>query len=69
MRHICFHFIFADGNLYGLALDWVTGNIYIASWGGFVLACDGRPTAPFTCATVLTGQGHLSGIALDPVAG
>ena len=50
-------------------MDWVTDNIYIASFRGFILACDGRPAASFTCTTVVTGHGWAAGIALDRVAG
>ena len=59
----------ADGDLRGLAFDWITGNVYAVAEDGDILACDGNPGRNFSCATVLSGQGTLTGIALDPVQG
>ena len=58
-----------DDQFRGLAFDWVTGNVYIATWGGFVLACDGTLERNLKCVTILSGQGKLVGIALDPGQG
>ena len=59
-----------DGAFYGLAFDWITGNIYVVANGGYILACDGTTGKNFQCASVLTDQGSLwGGIALDPVEG
>lgn len=69
MEQHLFYIMLPDGCLNGLAFDWVSGNVYIASSGGFILACSGRPANSFTCATVLFEEGDIQGIALDPAAG
>ena len=53
----------------GLAFDWGTSNLYAVTDGGYVLACDPSHTPPFTCATVLSNQGDVEGIAVNPVEG
>ena len=62
-----FPFVTADDWLWGLGYDWVTRNIYVVSGGGFILACNGEVGGRFSCATVLSGQGHLHGIAVNPI--
>ena len=59
----------ADGAPYGLAFDWITGNIYASTGNGFILVCDRTRTSNLTCATVLSNQGDLYGIALNPAEG
>lgn len=62
-------FHIADGPLEDLALDWVTGNLYVATYGGNILACNAERTRAFSCFTILTGQNNTAGISLDPVQG
>ena len=52
-----------------LAFEWVTGNIFIVTERGLILACDGRQERPFACATVVEGQGKVKGIAVNPIEG
>ena len=58
-----------DGDINGLAFDWITGNVYAVTLGGYILACDWNTTRSFLCVSVATGLGELIGIALDPVDG
>ena len=58
-----------DGQIFGLAFDWITGNVYVVTWNGFILACDGSLERNFTCVTVLSGLGSVTGLALDPADG
>ena len=60
--------VFTDDEFRGLAYDWITSNIYAVTRGGFILACsDSRRSArTFGCGTVLSSQGDLRGIALNP---
>ena len=60
---------FADGGLRGLAFDWITGNMYVGTYDGHILACDTVRTSTLICATMLSNQGTVNGIALHPVAG
>ena len=53
----------------GLAFDWIGGNIYVATWGGHILACLPSVKTPINCFTVLSGMGALQGIALNPAEG
>ena len=61
----------ADGDVYSLACDWITGNVYVGTREGYILVCsDEVPTRDLTCVTVLSNQGrHVEGISLDPSAG
>ena len=52
-----------------MAFDWITGNIYFASRGDYIIACDARTTPTFTCATVLNNGGYIQGITLNPLQG
>ena len=58
-----------DGSLNALAFDWITDNIYVASGRGTILACDVRKKRTLSCARVMTGQGDIRDIALDPING
>ena len=58
-----------DGRLMGVAFDWITGNIYVTTFSGYILACDGTVGRNFSRVTVLTGQGYLLETALDPTEG
>ena len=64
-----FSIMHTDGNIESLAFDWITGNIYAVTFGGYILACDAATDRNFSCATVLSGQGSLRGITLNPVEG
>ena len=61
----------ADGDVYSLACDWITGYVYVGTGKGYILVCsDAVPTGDFTCVTVLSNQGRqVEGISLDPSAG
>ena len=63
------HESIADGQIAGLAFDWITGTIYVGTVDGYILACDPTRTANLTCATVLSNQGWVYGISLNPVEG
>ena len=58
--------IIADGSFNGLAYDWIADNLYVATHR-FVLSCNYDAT--FRCVTLVSGQGLLNGIALDPNEG
>ena len=53
----------------GLALDWISGKLYGVGRAGFVFVCPTTTTGNISCTTVLSGQGALKGIALDPNSG
>ena len=61
--------IFADPQFYCLAFDWISGNLYGGTWGGYILACDTARTNNFTCATVLSGEREVDELALNPIEG
>ena len=61
--------LLADSLFYNLDFDWIAGNLYVATWGGYILACDTNPTRPFRCATILTGRGNVVQITLNPNEG
>ena len=65
----CLPFNCTDGWFWGLAWDWIAGRIYLVTGGGFVIACDGRLVRKPKCAAVLSDQGALYGIAVDPTKG
>ena len=56
----------ADGDVEGLAFDYITRNVYGVSWEGYIFACKVLPNGKLKCANLLTRQGNLHGIALDP---
>ena len=60
-------FFAIDGERQALSFDWVTGNIYVASDSGFILACDGKLEKTFPYAELLPGQGEVNGIAVNPI--
>ena len=47
----------------------MTGNIYVATSGGKILACDTTRTNTLTCAIVVNSGGRFRGVALNPVTG
>ena len=57
------------GETYALAFDFISGNIYLATYGGYVLACGPGATGIFNCFTVLDGQSGALGLSLDPNEG
>ena len=59
----------SDELISGLALDWITGNLYGVSTRGIVFACKARVRGLMKCMVVLEGQKTLRGIALDPKNG
>ena len=59
----------ADGTIYSLDFDWITGNIYAATEGGHILACDSSLDRNFSCTIVITAPGITKGVALNPVDG
>ena len=57
----------ADGFIRGLAFDWITMNLYGVSWNGHVFVCQAPgENGELNCRNLLTGQGTLNGIAVDP---
>ena len=66
---IIVYFLIPDGVIYGLAFDWVVGNIYVVTWAGYILACGEGTTRTFRCYTILDDQPSAAGISLDPAEG
>ena len=62
-------FVCAGGEFRGLAYDWISGNVYVVTLGGFIFACDTVRKNGLVCAAVLWSQRHTEGIALHPQAG
>ena len=58
--------ISADGSFKGLALDWISGNVYAVTWDGYIIACNPRITGQLKCSAIITDQGDPNGIALNP---
>ena len=56
----------ADGKIYGLAFDWIANVIYAVSLRCQVIACS---STRFRCATVISGQANVDGIAVHPIHG
>ena len=61
--------VFPVSDMQGLSFDWITANLYVVTGGGNIIACDTNLERAFTCATVLTGQGDVEGLALHPTKG
>ena len=62
----------ADGKKYALDFDWLTRNLYMGTHNGDIVACGTQlesSSSATNCAAVVTGQGHVLGIALNPVQG
>ena len=58
------------GDLQSLTLDWITRNIYVATDGGFIRACNTqRSASSLPCATVLSGLGWVHAVAIHPENG
>ena len=61
--------MFADRDIEGLAVDWVTGNLYGVS-SGLVFVCNAPAgSESLNCKNLLSGQVYQNGIALDPNRG
>ena len=54
-----------DGNIPGIAVDDVVGNLYGVSWDGFVVVCNTTSPQLLNCWNILSGQGNLYAIAVD----
>ena len=52
-----------------LTFDWITGNLYVVTATGYIYACDTWTTGSLTCVALLTGQGDVEGLALNPMDG
>ena len=50
-------------------MDWITGNVYGGGSGGILFVCKPVTGGQMKCETLLTGQGQINGIALDPNSG
>ena len=61
--------IYPVTHMQGLSFDWITGNLYVVTDTGNIMACDTNLERPFTCATVLSGQDDAEGLTLDPTEG
>ena len=44
-------------------------QLLIGTDEGIILACNGRPEKPITCAKVVTGQRDVKGIVVNPIEG
>ena len=69
IKKFCIFFSITDGKLEALAFDWISGNIYVASSKGFILACDGPTTLSVSCVIVWDELGEVQGLALNPITG
>ena len=58
--------LIADGNFYALAMDWITGNLYVASRGGYIVVCSAAIPGPLNGTTIVNSRDGPSGIALSP---
>ena len=58
-----------DGIISAMDFDWLTGNIYLATSEGHILACNAQTNSSLNCASTLSGQGSVYGIAVDPNQG
>ena len=67
-QHNVFEF-FADGTMYTLKFDWIGGNLYVGTASGYILACYAGTERAFSCYPVLSNQGDIKGLALDPNQG
>ena len=47
-------------------MDWITGNLYGVSENGHVFVCETFESGMLSCENLVTGQGNVQGIALDP---
>ena len=56
----------ADGDIFSLAVDFMTGNLYGASRGGYIFVCNTAITGPLNCTTILNSHDAIQGIALSP---
>ena len=61
--------IIIDGTIYGLAFDWVTKNLYGVSSNGIAFACNTTAGTMLHCVMLISGQGALYGIAVNPYEG
>ena len=59
----------SDGTIYGLAFDWITSNLYGVSSNGIVFACNTTAGPMIECIALLSGQGNLYGIVVNPIEG
>ena len=59
----------ADGEITALGFDAITGNVYVGTQDGYLLACDAEPAREFRCVKIRRVVGHVFGIALDPEEG
>ena len=55
-------------------VDWITGNLYGVAYTGHVIVCELRAaekagSPSLNCQTLLSDQGNLWGIAVNPNAG
>ena len=70
--HVSLGFL-ADGHVYALDFDWITGNIYGSGFFGYIFVCKTTSSLEnFVCATVLRGSSYqlsLRGIAVHPAEG
>ena len=57
-----------DGTFRGLALDWITGNLYVGTGSGNIIVCKPATAAveQLDCVNILSGQEFMHGIALNP---
>ena len=57
--------------LMALTYDWIAENLYVATYDGHILVCNGdaRVTRTFRCVHLLETQINLRAIAVDPIEG
>ena len=55
--------------MHDLAVDWISGNVYVATDNGGILACGPGSELTFNCFAILSDQSFASGITLDPTEG
>ena len=58
----------SGGTPYGLDFDWITGNLYVSTYG-CIVACKTRTESAYQCAKIVRGLRDVHGIALHPAEG
>ena len=60
-----------DAGIWAIDLDWVTGNLFGATRNGYIFVCKSTEgvVGSWMCRTLLSDQGGLQGIAVNPNAG
>ena len=61
--------VLPDPYISDLAMDYITGNLYVVSRSGDVVVCNTASSESLFCRILLRNQGYIAGIFLDPNSG